>query len=61
MSLSGNKRVPKQTPIKMSKPNGHSGGPIERNGNNFLKLSINSRPITQEFKDGYDAIDWSKK
>ena len=61
MSLSGNTNKPKQSPIVMSKPNGHTGGARERQGNNFGKESFRSKIPTEEFKDGYDVIDWSKK
>lgn len=60
MSLSGNTQVPPQKPVQMVKPNGHTGGARERQGNDFGKAFAQSKPVSQEFKDNYDAIDWSK-
>lgn len=60
MSLSGNTDKVTKAPIKLAKPNGHTGGARERQGNNFGKESFRSKIPNEAFKSGYDKINWGK-
>lgn len=61
MSLSGNTQVPPQKPVQMVKPNGHTGGARERQGNDFGKESFRSKVPSEDYKDRWDLVDWGKK
>lgn len=56
MSLSNNTNTPTKAPVRVSKPNGHTGTPRDRQGSDILKDTTGFRVPSQAYKDNYDAI-----